>query len=207
MPRRVEGSEASERLLAAATELFAERGYRAPLRDITRAARCNIAAVNYYFGDKDNLYREVLLRLVRALREQRLLAIQDALRSPAQDLEHLLERFAAAFVEAFAEPDVGRQRWQLISHELIAPRLPSDELRREMVDPVVDALAAALQSVCLGLDAEAARHCAESVLGQLHYVVHPERADAEDGDAIEARLRGAVRFALAAIRAIERRED
>ena len=48
-----------ERILSAAGCEFAERGYdAATIRDICAAAAVNIAAVNYYFGDKRRLYIE-----------------------------------------------------------------------------------------------------------------------------------------------------
>ena len=48
----VSGTE--KRLLEAAGEIFAEHGYRAAtVRQICEKARANIAAVNYYFGDKE----------------------------------------------------------------------------------------------------------------------------------------------------------
>src|SRR5262249_43364222 len=51
--------EPRERLLWAAGEIFAEKGSRAAtVREIVQQAGANIAAVNYYFGDKDNLYLE-----------------------------------------------------------------------------------------------------------------------------------------------------
>ena len=71
-----------ERLLDASERLFAERGFRsASVRDITRESSCNIAAVNYHFGGKANLYREVFLRRLRAMRKHRLDAIEAALSS------------------------------------------------------------------------------------------------------------------------------
>lgn len=49
-----------ERLLDEAEALFARKGYDAvSVREITNAARCNLAAVNYHFGNKKNLYMEV----------------------------------------------------------------------------------------------------------------------------------------------------
>ena len=49
-----------ERILDTAEVLFASKGYHAvSVREITHAADCNLAAVNYHFGNKQNLYLEV----------------------------------------------------------------------------------------------------------------------------------------------------
>lgn len=47
------------RLLGAAADVFAQRGYHeATIAEICKQAQANVAAVNYHFGDKESLYRE-----------------------------------------------------------------------------------------------------------------------------------------------------
>jgi TetR/AcrR family transcriptional regulator, regulator of cefoperazone and chloramphenicol sensitivity len=58
-----DGSDAKQRLLMAAEEIFADYGYEgASVRQICNKAGVNIAGVNYYFGDKENLYVEAVKR-------------------------------------------------------------------------------------------------------------------------------------------------
>ncbi len=62
-----------ERLLQAAERLFAARGLRGTtVRDVTREAGTNLAAVNYHFGTKDGLALEVFRRRITPINEERL---------------------------------------------------------------------------------------------------------------------------------------
>jgi len=80
---------AKDRILLAAGRIFADKGFRcSTVREICDAAQVNIASVNYYFGDKKNLYEETLL-LAREIGAQKfptpdfsaLAAPEDRLRS------------------------------------------------------------------------------------------------------------------------------
>src|SRR6266516_3174568 len=66
---RTRDRETRERVLRAAAQLFADRGLKkVTVREICRAARANVAAVNYHFGDKTGLYREVLQLAIDTMR-------------------------------------------------------------------------------------------------------------------------------------------
>ncbi|MDD3150297.1 MAG: TetR/AcrR family transcriptional regulator [Candidatus Gastranaerophilales bacterium] len=50
-----------EKILEAACQLFAEKGYKkTTIRDICKAADTYQISINYYFGSKENLFKEVL---------------------------------------------------------------------------------------------------------------------------------------------------
>ena len=57
MRLRSDGIETRKRILAAACEVFAEKGYRdATVAEICRRAKSNSASINYHFKDKESLY-------------------------------------------------------------------------------------------------------------------------------------------------------
>ena len=54
-------SAAKEKLIESAIKVFAEQGYReGKVADIVKGADANIAAVNYHFGSKDQLFVQAL---------------------------------------------------------------------------------------------------------------------------------------------------
>src|SRR5690606_10509842 len=61
--RNRSGRMTREKILDAAEQIFAEKGINGvSLREIMLAAQVNIAAVNYYFGNKGELLKAVVLR-------------------------------------------------------------------------------------------------------------------------------------------------
>ena len=89
-----------QRILGAAEELFAERGFAgASLRQVTAAANVNLAAVNDHFGSKDNLIEEVFRRRLDELSRRRLdrLAALEAAGTPT--LEAVLDAFITPALE------------------------------------------------------------------------------------------------------------
>ncbi len=92
-----------ERILDAAEELFAERGFASSLRDITSSAGVNLAAVNYHFGSKDALIRELFARRIGPLNEERLELLDRAL-SGAPALEEIVEAFVGPALRMSHDP-------------------------------------------------------------------------------------------------------
>src|SRR5687768_49574 len=61
------------RILDAAEELFMEHGFEATsLRQLTAAASVNLAAVNYHFGSKEELFQAVLTRRLDPMNQERI---------------------------------------------------------------------------------------------------------------------------------------
>ncbi|HSW82151.1 MAG TPA: TetR/AcrR family transcriptional regulator [Usitatibacter sp.] len=78
MPRKPIALDATSagtktRILDAAERLFVEHGFEATsLRSLTSAAGVNLAAVNYHFGSKEELFQAVLTRRLDPMNQERI---------------------------------------------------------------------------------------------------------------------------------------
>jgi AcrR family transcriptional regulator len=89
--------ETRDRIVAAAGAVFAERGFRGTtIRQITARAGVNLAAVNYYFRDKGELYIQVLKE---AKRHVPLLALPGPGGNPEAQLRVLVDRFVRSLLD------------------------------------------------------------------------------------------------------------
>ncbi len=84
-----------ERILDAAEQLFAISGFaETSMRDITKHANVNLAAINYHFGSKDDLINEVFIRCLDpihdVLQENMDNLIKEAA-EPSKALKHIVE--------------------------------------------------------------------------------------------------------------------
>lgn len=67
-----------QQIIRVTEKLFAEKGFRAmTLRDVTREAKVNLAAVNYHFGSKGNLVLEVIRDRIEPINATRLKQLDD----------------------------------------------------------------------------------------------------------------------------------
>jgi len=97
------GAGTKERILVAACKFFVEKGYRdATHAEICREAKTNIAAINYYFSSKENLYRAVFERLTRKLDEVYPL---DGGLKPSAPPEKRLHAFIHAHLSRMFDPE------------------------------------------------------------------------------------------------------
>lgn len=164
-----------DRLLNAAEELFCEHGFEATsIREIAAVAGCNIASVNYYFGGKEQLYREVWRRHLILVRDSRLASIDKVMSQNDEQprLEDLLRSYANTFVEPLVDESKARRFMKLMAREMIDRRLPPNMFFEEMIIPIMTALQRALVKTCPGLQQSKAQLVILSLVGQLMHALH-----------------------------------
>ncbi|MDZ7830386.1 MAG: CerR family C-terminal domain-containing protein [Desulfobacterales bacterium] len=117
-----------ERILDQAERLFALKGFEAvSVREITGAAESNLAAINYHFGNKMNLYLEVFrerwLERTRRVRENFFKQIAN---KPNPGIDEVVDAMARAFLDGPLNDEERQQHVQLMQRELSHP---SDALK------------------------------------------------------------------------------
>lgn len=159
----------THRLLEAAGEVFAENGFhRATVRQITERARVNVAAINYHFRDKAELYAAVLRECHCAAAE---------LGGPCSFEEGTpsvrLRAFIDWFLRRLLHPD--RPKWHgvLMAREMTEPTGALAGLIEEATRPQAETLRKILEDLGAGgLDEERMTMLGLSIVGQCLFYVH-----------------------------------
>lgn len=124
---------AKERLLAAAEAIFADYGYEgASIRQICTRAGMNVAAVNYHFGDKENLYVETVKRAHTC--NARGLPIEEV-DPPGSPPAARLERFIRGMVASMHAP-ASPTAMKLMMREMADPGKAAGTVVDEFIRPL-----------------------------------------------------------------------
>ena len=137
------GNGVQERLLEKACEVFAKKGYRdATVAEICRGARANVAAINYYFGNKETLYAQAWhLAFHRSLKAH---PPSGGVPVDAPVEQRLCGRILA-IMERLADPK--GYEFEIMHKELANPTGLLAEVMRESVEPVRQGLASIVREL------------------------------------------------------------
>ena len=150
--------------MQAAGEEFAEKGFEcARIRTICDRAQANVAAVNYHFGDKEQLYVEAVLDAHRCGIEAEEEDGSARWRSPAEQLRGFIRHFLSR-VLAMHDPDGWWHR--LMLREMLQPTSASEVLVREAIRPRFEQLLGILRRICPEAEERKLHALAFSVIGQ-----------------------------------------
>jgi len=169
MQRRNGGTR--ERLIAAASELFAARGFRATTaRDIARRAGVNLAAGNYHYGSKKQLYREALRAQFEKIASK--LARGGGSRPAAEidrlgraELIDLLARRIRVMLDTLIGPPPGLHG-ALMQREMIDPSDALPMIVAEFIGPMTFENERIVSRLFPMLEPREVERCALSIIGQ-----------------------------------------
>lgn len=140
-PLRSDGEQSRERLLQAALRLFAHQGFaKTSTREIAEAAGVNLAAISYYFGDKEGLYRAVFFES-QPKPEDEIARYADA----AMSLADALRGFYRGFIEPLREGDTAQLCTKLHAREFLEP---TGLWQQEIAEGIGPMHAALVQVLC-----------------------------------------------------------
>lgn len=191
-------------ILDAAERLFAERGFDGTsIREITRTARVNVAAIHYHFGSKDAVLRGVTGRVVEPINRRRrelLAAVLESGESTGADV----------LVEAFIRPDVEvlqelSRRGPTVAHflgRLYLDQTPwIQQMARDQFAPTARRFFPALLDALPHLDQEALAIRMDRIGVVLAHAFATWPADGRSDDDAERTLGELVRFCTGALTA------
>ncbi|HET7300377.1 MAG TPA: TetR/AcrR family transcriptional regulator [Oleiagrimonas sp.] len=193
-----------ERILDAAEELFARRGFDgASLRQVTSSAGVNLASVNYHFGSKEKLIEEVFRRRLDILNGQRLDALAQL--SAQATLENVLMAFIQPALELSRESRGGGAFVRILARAYVEH---DEQLRSFLSDNYGDVLkqfAAALAERLPTLDKQELYWRLDIVTGALTYAmanfgIIRRQADIGEEQHMQQVMQHLVHFAAAGLR-------
>jgi AcrR family transcriptional regulator len=173
--KREDGKETRRKLLDAACEVFAQKGFRdAKVADICRIAGANVAAVNYYFGDKGNLYREVWQYSLQRFVES------DPTGSTAGPPQERLRDYIHNMIQNFTGTDDLRRFSRLYQMEMVNPTGLIHDTWRDQIESQRQRLHGIIREV-IGAQADglSIRLCELSIVNQCRVFVTLKRSDLE----------------------------
>jgi AcrR family transcriptional regulator len=165
------GLDVKNRILEAAGEIFADRGFKeTTVREICRCAGANLAAVNYHFGDKERLYMAVI-------KHYKEIAVQKYSQYDFVREHDPYNVQLTAFIKSFMFHILGEGHescfGKLMSRELIDPTSALDVIIEEEFRPFFHRLNEIVRQLLgRGIGEEKVVLCSMSVLGQCLYFKH-----------------------------------
>ena len=163
------------RLLDAAERLFAERSFdEVSIRELALAADVNLAAVNYHFQGKDNLFAEVVRRRFVAQCDRILASLDAAVTAggakPA--LDSIIRAIVGEYLQGALATGEGARVMAFIAREMhTAGPAHHVSVFTEMIAPVFGAFSAAMLRARPGLRAEDVNWLVASIVGQVHHFI------------------------------------
>jgi len=173
--RRRDAAATREKILDAAEELFAERGYHGvSIREIVALAGVDLALVHYYFGPKDALFREVIERRGAGHAADHMAALEK-LRAESDGppgVAALIRAFCEPMFEKMSRGPQWRNYMHLLAHRALARQSEVFLAPYEKTfEPMTRAFIAAFREALPGSDEKNLFHAVYFMHGAIVYAL------------------------------------
>lgn len=167
--------DTKDRLLDAAEELFLDKGFEhVSIRELAAAADVNVAAVNYHFHGKDNLYAEVVQRRFTKQRDLilgELEQIRTATTGVRPTMEQVIRRLVRVHLASALDDSRSTALMKRMLRELYSDSNETTPLfLREMIAPVFAAFSGLVLEAKPGMSRDQVSWAIASVVGQIHHL-------------------------------------
>lgn len=154
------------RLLEAGRQVFAENGLSgARTRDICALAQANVAAVNYHFGSKEQLYIRVLYNHILRMRE--LYPLDAGVTPDSPPAERLRAFIRGLLQQLLAHNDnESAHLGKMILLEMVQPSQHVDILLKDLIRPTNERLRSLVAEMMPGVPTSAVSRCAAGIMSQ-----------------------------------------
>ena len=201
-------TQTRKKLIETASRIFAREGYRdATIAEICRDARANIAAVNYYFGSKADLYEEVWRYALSVSQKAYGVAGREGASAEEWLRAHIRARVLAVF-----DDGPGGFFPRIMQKEMAAPSAITMRLRDKYLRPLFTKMEKAVGALLGGKATELqVRACCSSIHSQ--YVIlnlmkharermfHGKRPTKDEVETVVAQIETFVMAGLKGVRA------
>lgn len=203
-------SKTRMRLIAAASRIFAEKGFQeTTIAEICKQAQTNIAAVNYYFRDKQSLYLEAWRHAFH--RDLEMHPPDGGIAADAPPEQRLAGRIRSLIARIAADDS---HFFAIINKEMAQPTALLPEILEKEINPQRRAMLALIKE-CLGPGAndQTIHYCHASIIGQCFHLLrikhiqinYPAMRTCPELDDSAAYAEHVIGFSLAAIRTLRDR--
>jgi len=200
-------TDTRDSILDAAEILFSQRGYNGvSVREIVEQAGVNIAAVNYHFGSKMDLYVQTVRRALERSNSKEKWSVLDCPPSGKQAAANAIARFVRSFLIDIVQSDQPSAACSLIMREAAQPSDAVEAVLRDFIQPNQKRLTEVIAILRPEASRAELRLYSESLMGQiLHYRTFREflgrmwQADLSSAESLAEIAEHIARFSLGAI--------
>jgi AcrR family transcriptional regulator len=129
-------TQTKEKLLASATEMFAEHGFNGvSTRDLVTISMVNLCSINYYFGSKQKLYDAVIDNIIDNVKEN-LISKIDKYKTQNTSAMNKITFIISEFFDYLFSNKISNSMVMILFRELLNTSAGGDRIYSEIMEPL-----------------------------------------------------------------------